>query len=220
MSTLSGTGASEKLRVLVVDDQELFRNLIVEALRRRGFAAAGCASAEEAIQLAYRTGFDVACLDVDLRSGVTGIDLAARLREITPSAPVVFLSAVVDPQYLRSDLATGLLGCSYLLKSSVRDVDQLVAAIDSACHGRFFIDPAVMDSAINPLGLTRHQILLLRLAAQGKTNSAIAAELGVTTGAVESGFNRIAKTLGLEASSNTNLRVECVTAYLRHALRA
>lgn len=214
------TDYSRRLRVLLVDDQPLFLELTAEALRRRGILVAACESFDKAVAVTQRAGFDVGCIDVRLGEGKNGFDLARELRRERPGAPIMFLTTVADPAYFGLGLSDALLDdCSYLLKPTIRDIDQLVDGLYNTYSGRMVIDRDIMGLVRgNTLGLTPHQLKLLRSAAQGKTNSAIADELNVTSSAIEAGFTRIARTLGVEASRNYNLRVACVAEYLRRAL--
>lgn len=207
-------------RVLVVDDDDLFRGLLSDALRRRGYRVASCEGGQAALRIANAEGFDVVCLDVDLGTPENGFDVAEQIVQIRPDAPIIFLTAIADPDYLRPATLARLRGASYLLKSNVRNIDQLVQAIEMAAAGRFFVDKEVLGIATsNPRGLTDRQLEVLRLAARGLTNTAIGDELGITPGAVERIFSRTAKTLGVEASKQTNSRAACIATYLHLALR-
>lgn len=206
-------------RVLLVDDEPLFLDLVAEALRRRNFQVAACTSSKQAITIAQRAGFDIACLDIDMRPDLSGFELAQRLRAINPDAPIVYLTMIFDSGLLSPD-PEALLGSSYLLKSSLTDTNELVEAIQSACAGDFFVSREVIGATENDqLGLTAHQLELIRLMARGMSNQAIAKELVITTGAVVAAIGRIAKRLGVEANADTNLRVACVAAYLHAAFR-
>lgn len=202
----------------VVEDEPLLRGLIVDALRLKGFDVVGCGDYNSALDVANSGSFDVFCLDVDLHEERTGLDLAVELQRLPKPPAIVFVTMVADPDYFLHDALTHIAGVSYLLKSNLRNTDQLARAVLAARAGLFFIDPAVMSQARTAeLGLTANQVRLLRLCAKGATNATIADELGITTSAVESTFTRIGKTLGID--STTNLRAACVSTYLSKALR-
>lgn len=206
-------------RVLIVDDEPLFLDLVAEALRRRNFQVAACTTPEQALQVAQRAGFDIACLDIDMRASINGFELARELREIREGAPIVYLTMLFDVGFLNST-PTALEGSSYLLKSGLADTNELVSAIHSALAGQFFVSQEVIGIAeTNQLRLTSHQLSLMRLMARGMSNQAIADELGITPSAVVAAIGRIAKALGVKADAETNLRVACVSMYLRTALR-
>lgn len=207
-------------RVLILDDDDLFRTLLGDALRRHGYRVAACQSGQRALAIASAEGLDVACLDVDLGDGSTGFEIAERIIAVRPNTPIIFLTAIADPKYVCPDIMARLNGCSYLLKSSIKNVDQLIQAIEMAAAHRFFVDKRVLGVAVsNPKGLTDRQIEVLRLAARGMTNSAIGDELGITAGAVERVFTRCAKALDVHADKYTNSRAACIAEYLHVALR-
>src|SRR3954464_12495492 len=63
-----------------------------------------------------------------------GIDAARRIRAEHPGTGVVVLSQYVEPQYARDLFADGVGGLGYLLKERIRDVDELVRALQEACR--------------------------------------------------------------------------------------
>lgn len=209
-----------RLSVAVVEDEPLLRDLIVDALRRKSFDAVGCGTYDAAIDVISSGTFHVACLDVDLHENRNGLDLAMELQSLPNPPAIVFVTMVADPEYFLHGALTKIRGSSYILKSNLRNANQLAQAVMAANAGLFFVDPAVMSQAGSAdLNLTPHQLRLLRMSAQGMTNAAIATELGISRSAVESTFTRIGRSLGVEVDATTNLRVACVTAYLSRALR-
>lgn len=83
------------MSVLIVDDEDFVRNLLLEALSGAHDCVA-VASAEEALALLARREFDVTLTDVSL-PGMSGLELAARLYEQYPDVRVIVMSgAPVD----------------------------------------------------------------------------------------------------------------------------
>lgn len=88
-------------RVLVVDDEELVRSLLLRMLERLGFSAVACSSGEEAVQTyrsAVETGQPFAAVITDLLmpAGMDGLKTAAALREIDPRVKVIVSSGYSD----------------------------------------------------------------------------------------------------------------------------
>lgn len=81
------------VRVLVVDDQALFRQVMSTVVEEtEGFVLVGCAaSGEESIATARVLRPDLILMDVNL-PGIDGMDATRRLREDTTAAAVVLLS--------------------------------------------------------------------------------------------------------------------------------
>ena len=81
-----------KARVLAVDDQRYFRELIEEFLTAEGFEAQTAASGEEALHLLERSAFDIVLTDVNMPR-LNGYDLAKALRELGCTTPIIGATA-------------------------------------------------------------------------------------------------------------------------------
>lgn len=112
--------------VLIVDDNELVRNLIVTILKDAGFDALEAASGPEAVELVNTQREKIACVLQDLSMPVMpGEQVVAELHKIEPELPVVILS-VDDVAYGASRLS-GLRIAGYIRKPF--DSDVLVAKV-------------------------------------------------------------------------------------------
>ncbi|THD59290.1 response regulator [Phenylobacterium sp.] len=80
--------------ILYVEDEPAISELAEVALEDAGYAVVGLASAAEAIAILDARAADFAALvtDVDLRSELTGWDVARHAREIAPSLPIIYVS--------------------------------------------------------------------------------------------------------------------------------
>src|SRR3954463_2047881 len=123
-----------------------------------------------------------------------GIDAARRIRAEHPGTGVVVLSQYVEPQYARDLFADGVGGLGYLLKERIRDVDELVRALQEVCRGGSALDPKVVEAlmadraveaASPPNGLTERERQELELMATGRSNAAIADHLYLSERAIE-----------------------------------
>ncbi len=74
----------EKHRVLIVDDEADFRNLLVEALESLGYGAEGAESAEQAIELIKLNHFPVIFTDLNMPGGLSGLELIKAIHERDP----------------------------------------------------------------------------------------------------------------------------------------
>src|SRR4051812_36819990 len=110
-----------------------------------------------------------------------GIDAARRIRAEHPGTGVVVLSQYVEPQYARDLFADGVGGLGYLLKERIRDVDELVRALQEVCRGGSALDPKVVEAlmadrsveAASPLnGLTERERQGLGLIGPGPYHAA------------------------------------------------
>jgi two-component system, cell cycle response regulator len=120
-----------KGRVLAVDDQRYFRELITGLLTHEGYEVIAVGSGEEAVAALERERFDVVVTDL-VMPGMNGTDLVRRIKATDPEQDVVVVTGVVD---VRSAVDAMKLGASeYLLKPFDRDA--LAAALDSILQRR------------------------------------------------------------------------------------
>jgi PAS domain S-box-containing protein len=94
-------GADGSCRVLVVDDEDMVRTLLVRMLERLGFSAVTCSSGEEAVQIyqdAIEAGqpFAAVITDLVMPAGMDGVKTAASLRAIDPKVKVIASSGYSD----------------------------------------------------------------------------------------------------------------------------
>ena len=152
-----------------------------------------------------------------------GIRIAHTLRETHPEIGVVVLSQYAEPRYPLALLEGGSAGRAYLLKESVHDRAQLVAAIEAVVAGESVIDPKVVEVLVearareeaSPLSdLTRREYEVLAEIAKGKSNAAIASSLFLTKRAVEKHINAIFMKLNLSNPDDVSRRVKAALMFL------
>src|SRR5499426_3204313 len=102
-----------RARVLAVDDQRYFRELIAGLLLEEGYATETAASGEEALRILERSDFDVVLTDL-VMPGMDGSELLRRVKQRNPDQDVVVVTGVVD---VATAVEAMKLGASdYLLK--------------------------------------------------------------------------------------------------------
>ena len=91
------TTDNDKIRLLIVDDEDAFRELLVRRFDRTEFEVNGCASGEEALAIAQTRPFDVGVLDIRM-PGVSGIDLLREIKKSQPDFEAIMLTgqATID----------------------------------------------------------------------------------------------------------------------------
>jgi DNA-binding NarL/FixJ family response regulator len=168
---------------------------------------------------------DVVVTDIRMPPANTdeGIQAAIRLRETSPEVGVVVLSQYASPAFVLALLEGGSDRRAYLLKERVKDLDQLVAAIQAVAAGGSVMDPKVVDELVaenaraedSPLNtLTPRERDVLREMAEGKNNAAIAEALVLTERSVEKVIHSIFLKLGLTWETAVHKRVKAVILYL------
>lgn len=101
--------ASSRRPILLVDDDPLLLDYIATVLQHAGYDTVAAASAPEALQrIAERPDFALALLDITM-PGMSGLDLARRLKEHT-EVPFMFISSVEDAETARQAASHGAVG--------------------------------------------------------------------------------------------------------------
>jgi CheY-like chemotaxis protein len=101
-------------RILVVDDDEVFRSMLVEALEDEGFDVVGAATDGVAgVELTQSLRPDAVMLDVRM-PGLDGLAAARQIRDFDQSVRLVFLSAYDDPTLKRE--AQDVAAADFLIK--------------------------------------------------------------------------------------------------------
>jgi len=160
-------------------------------LKEHGFDVAGAVGDGPSLLRAL-TGLrpDVAIVDVRLPPTHTdeGQQAALEARRRVPGLPILVLSAHVEQLYARELLADQAGGVGYLLKDRVFTDEQFTDALRTVARGGTVMDPEVVSKLLArrsnqmPVArLTEREREVLALMAEGRSNSAIAQRLFVST---------------------------------------
>ena len=214
------------IRVVLAEDTYLTREGIARVIDQAGDIelAAVCEDADAARNTVAELRPDVLVTDIRMPPSHRdeGIQLATGLRATQPEVGVVVLSQHVEPLYALELFADGAGRRAYLLKERVRDPGELHRAIRDVAAGGTAVDPRIVDELLRArqngadgrlADLTPREHDILRLLAEGHSNQAIAAELGLSTRTVEHGINAIFPKLGLRQSDDVNRRVKAALLY-------
>jgi DNA-binding NarL/FixJ family response regulator len=202
-------------RVVVVEDEDFLRSLIASYLRDSGFSVKAASSAREAVKVIQDSDPDALVLDIDLGSDISGIDIARRFKVVENGIGVVFLTSISDDRFLDADISKEFPKASYLNKRMLSDPATLVDALDATLQPQGGARYRHDRTPTRPLAnLTKTQIKVLKLIADGKTNKQIAEIRDTTLEAAEALVSRTMRSLGLDANSDHNLRVLAVRQYL------
>jgi len=79
-------------RALVVDDEEMVREIVVWALEDMGFDVVGASSGDQAFDLLGRDAIDLLLTDIRMPGGIDGWTLAEKARAVMPDLPVIYVS--------------------------------------------------------------------------------------------------------------------------------
>jgi DNA-binding NarL/FixJ family response regulator len=195
------------LKVIVVDDHELFRRGIIGLLEERGIQVAGeAALAADAIAQASEIGPAVVLMDLSM-PGMSGVEATQRLTAAAPLARVLVLTMMTDEQYVMDALLAG--ACGYLLKDA--SVDQIIEGIQAAARGESVISPRIASCLVRRLrepqeiepglsgaDMTPRELEVLELMARGLDNSEIARALFLSQHTVKNHVSSILIKLQVE----------------------
>jgi DNA-binding NarL/FixJ family response regulator len=217
---------SDPLRVVVAEDDVLFREGIARLLADAGFDVVGRAGdAEDFLRKALAHRPDVAIVDIEMPpgDGADGMRAALELRGKLPQIGVLVLSGHYEETYALDLLEESAAGVGYLLKERVGEVEAFTDAVSRIAAGGTALDPEVVGRMLGrrrnrggPLAdLTDREREVLAQLAEGKSNLGIADALMVSTAAVEKHVTSIFQKLGIESSPKGHRRVLAALTYLR-----
>jgi len=212
------------MRVVVADDSVLLREGLVRLLTEVGCEVVAAVEDAPALVAAVNQHRpDVAVIDIRMPPTMTddGLRAAVQVRAEHPGLAVLLLSAYIELSYADALLSDGRGGVGYLLKDRVTSLDTLADALRSISEGGTVLDPEVVAQMLvarrsDPLAaLTPREHEVLTLMAEGRSNSAIAAALVVTGGAVEKHVSNIFAKINLPDVGSDNRRVLAVLTWLK-----
>ena len=211
------------VRVLLVDDQALFREALGTLLDARpevevvGEAGDGHQALERAAALAP----DVVLMDLHMPV-LDGIAATRRLRVEQPGVRVLALTTFDDDEDVFAALRAGALG--YLLKDV--SADRLVEAVQAAARGESVLQPSVAAKVVarfaqlddaprsrpQPLvvPLSDRELDVLRLLADGRSNREIATALFLAEGTVKNHVTNVLGKLGARDRTQAALRAQAL----------
>jgi serine/threonine-protein kinase PknK len=210
-------------RVVVADDDVLLREGLASLLAGSGFDVVGRASTPgELVMQVRQLNPDLVIVDIRMPPTYTteGLEAAVAIREELPRTAILVLSAHVlveqATELLRSGQRTG-----YLLKDRVGDVGEFIATLDRIVTGATVVDPALVQELLaarrfeDPLhALSPREREVLKLMAEGRSNSGIAQQLWVTEGTVEKHVSSIFAKLAIPETPGDHRRVLAVLTFL------
>ena len=199
-----------KARVLVAEDEEFTLNLLREVLEGAKFQVEAVTKVSDAISRIE--SFDPHAVITDLNFGVTGpsgADLLQFLEKEHPWIGKVVLTSHASPSLAIPNGVTLPSGVTYLVKSELGSITDLVTAVESSISNLSyeFVKPVVENDRIL-ISSTQGEILLLL--AEGYTNSAIAKKRGTSVRAAETLVQRTFASLGIKNDEDFNPRVLAV----------
>lgn len=186
------------IRLLLADDQAMVRGALgalldlEDDLEVVGEAADGA----EAVRAAAELRPDVCLIDIQM-PGTDGLAATEQIVVANPTTKVLIVTTFARPGYLRSALAAGASG--FVVKDA--PPEQLADAVRRVHQGLRVVDPALAEATVfeGTSPLTEREQQILRLSADGRSASAIAAEVFLSAGTVR---NHLSSAIGKTGAEN------------------
>jgi len=210
------------IRVLLVEDHELYRQGLDEMLRGEGFAVVGQAGrGDDGVALTLRARPDVVVMDLNL-PGLPGAEATRRIVAEAPEIRVLVLTISTGSVELLDALLAGARG--YLVKGA--PLADLARGVRAVAAGELLLGRTVADEVLErvrrgspggarPPGigdLSERERDVLRLMAAGRDNTEIAGELQVGLTTVKHHVSNVLEKLGVEN------RIQAAVAAVRDGL--
>jgi DNA-binding NarL/FixJ family response regulator len=197
------------VRVLIVDDHDLFRTGLRELLYQEGFEVADSVSGEAAVRRVGSFAPDVVVMDMNM-PGMSGVEATRLVLEQAPATRVLMLTVASEEDAVLDAIRAGASG--YLLKDA--ELSHIVAGIRHTAVGESAIAPGVAGALVtrvrrggesedDSLGdaaplLSERERDVLRLLTEGCENAEIAARLHLSPSTIKTHVSQLFDKLGVD----------------------
>jgi DNA-binding NarL/FixJ family response regulator len=208
-SSIAQESEQHDVRVLLVDDHDLFRTGLRSLLEEQGVEIVGeAASGQDALRFVREVAPDVVVMDLNM-PGMNGVEATRHIGREAPLTRVVVLT-ISDQD---SDVMDAILAgaCGYLLKDA--SIQDLMQGIHAAAIGESLISPHIAGKVLQHVRgttpssdaaatiraeLSEREIQVLKLIANGKDNALIAGELHISPKTVKNHISNILMKLQID----------------------
>jgi DNA-binding NarL/FixJ family response regulator len=205
---MSPRADGDRLRVLLVDDHDLFRTGLRNLLEEQGVQVVGeAAGGSDALRIVREIAPDVVVMDLNM-PGMSGVEATREIAAIAPLTRVVVLTISDQDDDVMDAIVAG--ACGYLVKDS--SIEELMRGINAAAIGESLISPPIASKVLQRMRavtldqgaetiraeLSDRELDVLRLIANGKDNSEIAEALHISPKTVKNHISNILMKLQIE----------------------
>lgn len=202
LAETKGEISSKKVRVVIIDDQTILRELLCTLLHREErFDIVGQAGeGREALEICLTKKPDLVILDLML-PGLNGVEVMRRLTKDLPDARVLAISGYTSERVVRDVLKAGAHG--FIEKNA--PIELLKQAIHQVASGSSYFGPSVATvlraAVLKPISedveLTDREREILQLVAEGHSTKEISAILNLSAKTVDNHRGNIMKKLDI-----------------------
>jgi len=200
----------DDVRVLLVDDHDLFRTGLRNLLEEHGSlqVVGEGANGSEAVRLVRELAPDVVVMDLNMPS-MSGVEATRHITALSPLTRVIVLTISDEDGDVMDAIVAG--ACGYLLKDA--SIDDVVTGIRSAAVGASLISPTIAAKVLQRVRastadtdlaesirteLSDRELEVLKLIAIGKDNAQIAADLVISPKTVKNHISNILMKLQIQ----------------------
>jgi DNA-binding NarL/FixJ family response regulator len=197
------------MRVLLVEDEDFTRTMVGEMLSASGITVRPVASVAEALNVMDEFDPNVVLTDLDLGNGPDGADLLTKVAQERPWTGMVVMTAHASPELAINDASRIPEQAGYIVKSEIHSIQNLISVIQESIimPGNFNGSDSESEEKIT---ITTSQAEILRMIADGLSNTSIAEARGISLRAAEALIQRTFVALGVNGDSSINPRVVAV----------
>jgi DNA-binding NarL/FixJ family response regulator len=200
----------DEVRVLLVDDHDLFRTGLRNLLEEQGAlqVVGEGANGSEAVRLVRELAPDVVVMDLNMPA-MSGVEATRHITALSPLTRVIVLTISDEDSDVLDAIVAG--ACGYLLKDA--SIDDVVMGIRSAAVGASLISPTIASKVLQRVRastadidmaesirteLSDRELQVLKLIANGKDNAQIAADLVISPKTVKNHISNILMKLQIQ----------------------
>ena len=202
---------NSKIRITIADDHPVFRSGLRKIIEEDNeIEIIGEAdNGEKAIELIQELKPDIALLDIDMPK-LSGMDVLKEMRKKKIDIKTIFLTVYADEDIFDEAMDNGVSG--YILKDSA--IIDITHCLKTVASGKYYISPSVSDFLVNRRdkmkrlesnkpalsALTKTELNILRLLAEGKTSKEIGDEIFINFKTVQNHRANITDKLNLRGT--------------------
>lgn len=199
------------IKIIIADDHPVFRDGLVNIIsKEKDIQIIGEAdNGEKAYEMIMELKPDIAMLDIHMPR-MTGLQILKELKKNKINVRTIFLTVYNDEDMFDEAMENGISG--YVLKDSA--VSDIVECIRKVASGNYYISPSVSNFLVNRRDklkklesnkpaiceLSKTELTVLKLIAEGKTSALIAEELFISPRTVENHRTNINNKLNLKGT--------------------
>lgn len=194
-------------RIVIADDHKIVRNALhTEIAKERDMRIVGeCSNGDEVVPLVTQTQANVVLLDLSM-PGRSALQVLKQLVQMRPMVRVMVATASRDSETVKAFMLQGALG--YFVKDD--DPVDIAVGIRTIVTGQNWVSPSAVDALQDmddspaermAFQLTEREAQVLRLLADGATNTDIATKLSLAEGTVKNHISNLYQRLNVHSRS-------------------